>query len=82
MITITCSGLLSGLVVRLPDFKSRSRELGRNYGLAKAGIPAQVFYEKVAKGHRLEFQPISSVSIPTRCVAFNTVERLETKSSH
>lgn len=49
--------------------------MGRNHGLAKAGIPAQAFYELVAKGHRLEFQAISSVSIPTRSVALNTVGR-------
>lgn len=86
---MTCSGLLSGLqlpigrsglsglVVKLSDFKFRSRELSRNHGLAKAGIPAQAFYEKVAKGHRLGFQPISSVSIPTRCVVFHTLDHVE-----
>ncbi len=82
---MTCFGLLSGLqvrigrsglsrlVVRLSDFKSRSRELSRNHGLAKAGIPAQAFYEKVAKRHQLDFQPISTVLIPTQCVDPYTV---------
>ncbi len=82
---MTCSGLLSGLqvrigrtglsrlVVRLSAFKSRCRELSRNFGLAKAGIPAQAFYEQVAKGHRLEFQPISTALTPTHCVDPYTV---------
>ena len=48
-------------------------ELGRNYGLAKAGVPAQAFYEKVAKGRRLEFQPISSVLVSTQRVDPYTV---------
>lgn len=53
------------------DFRTSNPEVGelsRNHGLAKAGIPAQAFYETVVKGYRLEFQPISTVLIPTQCV--------------
>ena len=68
-----CQGLWS-------DFPTSNPEVGeqsRNHGLAKVGIPAQAFYEMVVKGHRLEFQPISSVSIPTRCVDFHTLDHVE-----
>ncbi|EGB99163.1 hypothetical protein G1E_09612 [Pseudomonas sp. TJI-51] len=54
---------LPRLVVRGPDFK--------------AGIPAQVFYEKVTKGDRLNFQPNATVSISTQRVAFHTLALVE-----
>lgn len=64
-----CQGLWS-------DFRTSTQgvdELGRDHGLAKAGIPALAFYEMVAKGHQLGFQPISTVLIPTQCVDPYTV---------
>lgn len=66
---MVCLGLWS-------DFRTSNPEVGelsRNHGLAKAGIPALAFYEMVAKGRRLEFQPISTVLIPTHRVDPYTV---------